>query len=81
MTSCEMKLEEREMNSETRYFCVTGKVYLDRDDVLAWLGTYMAEDDELAEDYQPTDDEWLGCAQELFEDDEIRWSESSLIPD
>ena len=69
------------MNSETRYFRVTGKVYLDRDDVLAWLTEDLEEDEELDEDYQPTDDEWLGCALEMFENDEICWSESDLIPD
>lgn len=69
------------MNSETRYFRVEGKVFLDRDDVIAWLNTYQDEDEELDEDYQPTDDEWLACALALFEDDEICWSESDLIPD
>lgn len=71
------------MDSETRYFRVEGKVYLDRDDVLAWLGMNLteAEAEELGDDYQPTDDEWMACALEMFENDEICWSESDLIPD
>ena len=69
------------MNSETRYFNVTGKVCLDRDDVLAWLNTFLAEGEELDDDYQPTDDERMACALEMFENDEICWSESDLIPD
>lgn len=69
------------MNSETRYFRVTGKVYLGRDDVIAWLNTFLAEGEDLGDDYQPTDTEWLACAMVLFEDDEICWSEGDLIPD
>lgn len=71
------------MSSETRYFRVEGKVFLDRDDVIAWLNEDLGldEDEGLDEDYQPTDDEWMACALELFENDEICWIESDLIPD
>ena len=69
------------MNSETRYFRVEGTVFLDRDDVIAWLNVDLEGGEELDDDYQPTDDEWMDCALEMFENDEICWSESDLIPD
>ena len=68
------------MCNDTRYFRVEGEIYLDRDDVIDWLNMNLDENEELDDDYQPTDDEWLACALELFENDEISWSESDLIP-
>lgn len=68
------------MNDDTRYFRVEGKVYVDREDVIDWLNEYLSEDDELDYDYQPTDEEWRDYALEMFENDEIAWSESDLIP-
>ena len=52
-----------------RRFTITGKFDVDIDDVLAYLDI----DDE---DYEPTDDEWLECAREMFENDEFDWLES-----
>ena len=69
------------MNSETRYFRATGKVYLDRDDVIAWLNTYRDKDKELDDDYQPTDVEWLACAMVMSDRGMICWSEINLAPD
>lgn len=68
------------MNDDTRYFRVEGKVYVDREDVIDWLNEDLPEDDELDYDYQPTDEEWRDYALEMFENDEIAWSESDLIP-
>ena len=68
------------MNDDTRYFRVEGKVYVDREDVIDWLNEGLSEDDELDYDYQPTDEEWRDYALEMFENDEIAWSESDLIP-
>lgn len=68
------------MNDDTRYFRVEGKVYVDREDVIDWLNEDLSEDDELDYDYQPTDEEWRDYALEMFENDEITWSESDLIP-
>lgn len=68
------------MNDDTRYFRVEGKVYIDREDVIDWLNEDLSEDDELDYDYQPTDEEWRDYALEMFENDEIAWSESDLIP-
>lgn len=68
------------MNDDTRYFRVEGKVYVDREDVIDWLNEDLSEDDELDCDYQPTDEEWRDYALEMFENDEIAWSESDLIP-
>jgi hypothetical protein len=68
------------MNDDTRYFRVEGKVYVDREDVIDWLNEDLSEDDELDYDYQPTDEEWRDYALEMFENDEIAWSESDLIP-
>ena len=33
------------------------------------------------EDYEPTDDEWLACAKEMFENDEFNWMDSSVTED
>ena len=68
------------MSDDTRYFRVEGMVYVDREDVIDWLNEDLSEDDELDYDYQPTDEEWRAYALEQFENDEIRWSESDLIP-
>lgn len=68
------------MNDDNRYFRVEGKVYVDREDVIDWLNEDLSEDDELDYDYQPTDEEWRDYALEMFENDEIAWSESDLIP-
>lgn len=68
------------MSDDTRYFRVEGMVYVDREDVIAWLNEDLSEDDELDYDYQPTDEEWRAYALEQFENDEIGWSESDLIP-
>lgn len=68
------------MSDDTRYFRVEGMVYVDREDVIDWLNEHLSEDDELDYDYQPTDEEWRACALEQFENDEIGWSESNLIP-
>lgn len=68
------------MNDDTRYFRVEGKVYVDREDVIDWLNEDLSEDDELDYEYQPTDEEWRDYALEMFENDEIAWSESDLIP-
>ncbi len=68
------------MNDDTRYFRVEGKVYVDREDVIDWLNEDLSEDDELDYDYQPTDEEWRDYALEMFENDEIAWNESDLIP-
>lgn len=68
------------MRDDTRYFRVEGMVYIDRDDVIDWLNEDLSEDDELDYDYEPTDEEWRDCALEKFENDEIAWSESDLIP-
>lgn len=68
------------MNDDTRYFRVEGKVYVDREDVIDWLNEDLSEDDKLDYDYQPTDEEWRDYALEMFENDEIAWSESDLIP-
>ena len=48
--------------------------------VIDWLNEDLSEDDELDYDYQPTDEEWRAYALEQFENDEIGWSESDLIP-
>lgn len=68
------------MSDDTRYFRVEGMVYVDREDVIDWLNEDLSEDDELDYDYQPTDEEWRAYALEQFENDEIAWSESDLIP-
>lgn len=68
------------MSDDTRYFRVEGMVYVDREDVIDWLNEGLSEDDELDYDYQPTDEEWRAYALEQFENDEIGWSESDLIP-
>lgn len=68
------------MSYDTRYFRVEGMVYVDREDVIDWLNEDLSEDDELDYDYQPTDEEWRAYALEQFENDEIGWSESDLIP-
>ena len=68
------------MSDDTRYFHVEGMVYVDREDVIDWLNEDLSEDDELDYDYQPTDEEWRAYALEQFENDEIGWSESDLIP-
>lgn len=68
------------MRDDTRYFRVEGMVYIDRDDVIDWLNEDLSEDDELDYDYEPTDEEWRAYALEQFENDEIGWSESDLIP-
>ena len=68
------------MSDDTRYFRVEGMVYVDREDVIDWLIEDLSEDDELDYDYQPTDEEWRAYALEQFENDEIGWSESDLIP-
>lgn len=68
------------MSDDTRYFRVEGMVYVDRGDVIDWLNEDLSEDDELDYDYQPTDEEWRAYALEQFENDEIGWSESDLIP-
>lgn len=68
------------MSDDTRYFRVEGMVYVDREDVIDWLNEDLSEDDEQDYDYQPTDEEWRAYALEQFENDEIGWSESDLIP-
>ena len=68
------------MSDDTRYFRVEGMVYVDREGVIDWLNEDLSEDDELDYDYQPTDEEWRAYALEQFENDEIGWSESDLIP-
>lgn len=68
------------MSDDTRYFRVEGMVYVDREDVIDWLNEDLSEDDELDYGYQPTDEEWRAYALEQFENDEIGWSESDLIP-
>ena len=68
------------MSDDTRYFRVEGMVYVDREDVIDWLNEDLSEDDELDYDYQPTDEEWRAYALEQFENDEIGWSGSDLIP-
>lgn len=68
------------MSDDTRYFRVEGMVYVDREDVIDLLNEDLSEDDELDYDYQPTDEEWRAYALEQFENDEIGWSESDLIP-
>lgn len=68
------------MSDDIRYFRVEGMVYVDREDVIDWLNEDLSEDDELDYDYQPTDEEWRAYALEQFENDEIGWSESDLIP-
>lgn len=57
-----------------RRFTISGKFDVEIDDVLAYLGI----DDE---DYEPTDDEWLECAKEMFENDEFDWLESEVEED
>ena len=68
------------MSNEIRSFRVEGEVYLDREEVIDWLNESLPAEDELSYDYEPTDNEWRSCALEKFENDEIRWSESDLIP-
>lgn len=68
------------MSDDIRYFRVEGMVYVDREDVIDWLNEDLSEDDELDYDYQPADEEWRAYALEQFENDEIGWSESALIP-
>ena len=60
---------------EEREFEVSGKVWVNWDDVCAFLNIDPDEPER-----EPTDDEWLKCAYHLFENDEIYWSESSLDP-
>lgn len=60
---------------EEREFEVSGKVWVSWDDVCAFCDIDPDEPER-----EPTDAEWLKCAYELFENDEIYWSESSLEP-
>lgn len=53
----------------TKAFKVTGEFEVYLDDVLDFLEI----DDEYREDYEPTDDEWLECARDLWESDECSW--------
>mgnify|MGYP001069145596 CR=1 FL=1 len=57
-----------------RSFTIKGHFDVDIDDVLAFLDI----DDE---DYEPTDDEWLACAKEMFENDEFNWIDSTVTED
>ncbi len=54
-----------------RRFTISGHFDVDIEDVLAFLDI----DDE---DYEPTDDEWLACAKEMFENDEFDWQDSEV---
>lgn len=62
--------------ADYREFEVTGRVTVDREEVIAFLADCSEE--EYEEDYEPTDAEYLACAYELFEKDEICWCESRL---
>ena len=57
-----------------RRFTISGHFDVDIDDVLAFLDV----DDE---DYEPTDEEWLECAREMFESDEFDWMDSEVTED
>ena len=56
---------------EWRRFTITGHFDVGIDEVLDYLGC----DDE---DYEPTDEEWLACAREMFENDEFDWQDSEV---
>ena len=59
-----MKLERR--------FVVTGKFDVTIDDVYDFLGV------DYDEEYEPTDQEWLECARDLWESDECAWVDSEV---
>lgn len=65
----------------TRYYKVTGTVCVDLEEVLDWLEMQGADLGEDPDEYEPTDNEWKGCALDLFENDEISWLESDLEPE
>lgn len=56
---------------EYRRFTISGCFDVQLDEVLDFLG---CDDD----DYEPTDEEWLACAREMFENDEFDWMESEV---
>lgn len=57
-----------------RRFTIIGHFDVYIDDVLAFLDI----DDE---NYEPTDEEWLECAREMFESDEFDWMDSEVTED
>ena len=54
-----------------RRFEIKGHFFIDIDDVLVFLNISD-------KDYEPTDDEWLACAKEMFESDEFDWMDSEV---